>query len=256
MSNRRRHCPAIFPLSVHAETLGENGSGLFYQARHSGIWEIIFEFHYYGYLILFARLIALLAVKGLDLRESFPFFTERFRRLTTGFFYAFFCLKRFRSILPSALARFLVASALGIGLLGAYENHAFMDSPYHDVTDADSAVQQCAPRPRWEIIALTTLVFLICYLKVHPVAFLPLLGVSAPRAWRTVRADSRPESRLDPEAFFLGKTLFALLPQTGTTLAATNVVRTIWQNLAVEGPVSTLDNWILYYFKTHPIRSP
>lgn len=228
----------------------ENGTNFFYHAKHSGFWANVFEFEYYEYLIWFPRLLALLAVKVLDLRESYAWVTEWFGHAAVGFFYAFFCLARFREILPSDIARFLLATALGVGLLGTYELYAFINFPYHGMfLMLILLFSRLDPRPRAEIVGLTALVFLICTSKLHPVAFLPLCGLSL-ASGKAAGAPGALHFRWTPQRTFLAIAALALLIQAGTTLVVSTLLRRIAQELTVASAGSTLVYAVLYYLKT------
>ncbi len=174
-----------FPsFSTHAEVFAESGLSFFYYAHHAPLLQNIFEFQIYNYLTWLPRLVAVLTVKVLNATAHYHQITQWSALGCSAIFYALFCLKAFRSLLPSDLARFLISVALGIGLLGDYELYAFINFTYHGLFLL--IVLPFVNLQRWSqkrLIALLALVVLVVTSKTHSVAFLPFYGLLLLLGW-------------------------------------------------------------------------
>jgi hypothetical protein len=168
-----------FPsLSVNAEIFAENGMNLFYHAYHSGVWQNVFERSYYNYLIWLPRLISVVTVKVFHQIEYYHYITQWAGLILIALYYSIFCLRPFRAIIESDIARFLISTSLGIGLLGDYELYAFINFTYHGMflLLILAFVDMEKSRTPAYVFLLLTSAFIVTS-KPHPVVFLPVFGL-------------------------------------------------------------------------------
>lgn len=240
-------CVRYPSLSTIPEVYAEGGQTFFYYAYHHQVFENLFEFKWYNYLILEQRLIAIIAVKVFHIIENFAGFIQWVSLVFIGYCYACFNLKIFRSLIASDIARFLISILLGISFLGDYELYAFVNFNYHGMFLMLLFLFTRLEQVSFFFYATNLiLIALLLVSKTYPISFFPVYALVFIKFY----LDSKSK-KFNRNTLFYGISCVLILIQAITAYVVSTKVQHLSKSLGKMDLLQIIQDGFFYYLQSY-----